>query len=180
MAGKSVSRVEFIIGTAITILTILVGIYNTYRQIDAQSQEKNYEHTKEVFDKLHIDIISVKEQLDNHNDLYVEIESCLESSKNEVEARQCLHANNNFDPRASNIAWYKLDASIAGASLIKRQDIKNILEKLGDMKNLYNQKLNPILIPKTSAEAKIASLTILSIKSSLDELMHQLNEKLSQ
>lgn len=167
MPGKSLSAKEFRVGTALTLLGLLVTIWQT----NSSNKLQELSQAATLLKDLDSAVTKVERQLDSYTAKYVSMELCLKKAPKNP--RLCWYKEVNSDSLIE--AWANLAAVLASADVYLSG--KEEVQLIGELKEIpldHRKRIKPYLGPLTTDEAARGAREIANTK----ELLLQKYKKL--
>ena len=178
MADKSVSRLEFWLGTLLSAATILVSIWSTRAEIVAEQEATRRAKAAEQLGELSASVSEISSQLESHAGMFVEVEFCLK--ENQADPNSCWYREYSFNPGESGAAWRTLEAKKASLRpYLQGKDELSLLDQFEAVKSSHAKDIKSLLPPTTPEDAKNVSARILETKRQIEEKYRALEKSIS-
>lgn len=179
MSDDSVKPLQFWIGISLTLIAVVVNIWQTHAQLNAQREENRVTQVANVLKDISSAIGTVTSQLESQAGMYVEIQNCLSKNKGRGQAN-CWKTKVSFDPSASGDAWRQLDSTMAYAeAFLVNGDEKGLLAKIRLAKGSQQSDIKDLVPPHNPEEASRLSNIVLDTRRELAAVQDQLVQILS-
>lgn len=107
------TRLQFWIGTLLTITTILVGLWQTQRRLTADEAKDRRLESQHAIKELDSALVGVIDCLESHASMYVELEGCF--TDHPTMPADCWRRDVPFAPTQAQRAWNTLFAETLSA-----------------------------------------------------------------
>lgn len=182
MPAESVKPSHFWIGTTLTLMAVLVNIWQTNSQLSAEKRQNRFSQTSTVVRDLSQALVSVSSQLESHAGMFVEMQGCLANPRNALD--DCWRRRFSFDPDASGDSWRRLVVTLDySESFVIDPKESALIDSIRQAKHDHQTRVNALLPPKTASDAAKITDAILETKEELlsiqDDLVQLLASRVS-